>query len=132
MAVFSTADASIIVAVITLLGAVVMRDRQRNKQLDQINRAVNQVMPGEPTLIQRVRMLEQHAHHERAFRHWMRETTIHISQQVGLHIPTPPEEHHERELDEQHLASDSAEHSTHHLFDRRSGRSRPASRRSFD
>lgn len=91
IAVFSTGDAAIIVAIITAIGApiVAMLVRQK-KSIDQISTAVNHVSPGEPTLIQRVRDIQAD---NRDFRQWTHESIKAIALQVGAEIKDPPEEH---------------------------------------
>lgn len=48
-------------------------------EVQQINRAVNHVEPGEITLIQRVRVLEQH-------QQWVREVLTALAAQLGVDI----------------------------------------------
>lgn len=48
-------------------------------EVQQINRAVNHVEPGEATLVQRVRVLEQH-------QQWVRRTLTLLAVQLGVNI----------------------------------------------
>lgn len=55
----------------------------------QINRAVNHVGPGEPTLIERVKHNERQ---DRLFRVWIQDALVTVATQVGVSLPrTPPE-----------------------------------------
>ncbi len=83
---FSTGDAAVIVAVLSLTGTwVAARNR---KAIQQINRAVNHRPNGEPTLIQRVVRLEQNSslHAE-----WSAQVLVAVAEQVGVDIPARPE-----------------------------------------
>lgn len=90
-AVFTQADATVVVAIITLIGAplVTMLVRQR-RSIEQINKAVNHVGPNEPTLIQRVRDIQAD---NAEFRKWTHDSMKAIAVQVGAKLDDPPAEH---------------------------------------
>jgi hypothetical protein len=91
IAVFTNADATVIVAIITVIGAplITMMLRQR-RSLEQINRAVNHVGDNEPTLIQRVRDIQAD---NAGFRKWTHDSMKAIAVQVGAKLDDPPAEH---------------------------------------
>lgn len=59
------------------------------KSLNQINRAVNHVEEGEPTLIQRVKRNEEES---REFHHWVTRALTALAKQVGVNLDPPPGE----------------------------------------
>lgn len=85
-AVFSTGDASIVVALIVAT-VTLINTRGNRKAIQQINNAVNHVEPGEPTLIQRVKNMELHTStHIR----WTEEALSALAKQIGVNLPTKP------------------------------------------
>lgn len=80
-----TGLAMIIAAVIAAIPASLALWNRRS--LAQINRAVNHVSKGEPTLIERVRRIEEDQRH---FRDWVVHTLTAVAEQVGTQLPTPP------------------------------------------
>ena len=86
LAVFSVADASIVVALIGLIATYITTRRNR-KDIKQINKAVNHVGDGEPTLIQRVKRLEA-----RSEKHaeWESAAFKAIADQIGVQLPERP------------------------------------------
>ena len=85
----------IVVALITassVLGAVILTNRRMKRiegSTEQINRAVNHVNPGEPTLIQRVKHNEEE---QRVFRIWTMKAMQAIGSQVGVNLPPAPKQ----------------------------------------
>jgi uncharacterized protein (UPF0297 family) len=59
------------------------------KSLNQINRAVNHVGKGEPTLIQRVKKNEEES---REYHRWVQQALTALAKQVGVHLDPPPQE----------------------------------------
>jgi uncharacterized membrane protein YhiD involved in acid resistance len=57
------------------------------KSLNQINRAVNHVEKGEPTLIQRVKKNEEES---REFQQWVKQALMALAKQVGVLLDEPP------------------------------------------
>lgn len=57
------------------------------KSVSQINRAVNHVDKGEPTLIERVRKAEKE---NKEFRDWVISALVALGAQVGSKLPEPP------------------------------------------
>ena len=57
------------------------------RSISQINRAVNHVSEGEPTLIERVRRIEED---QEAFRSWVFEALKAVALQVGTTVSDPP------------------------------------------
>lgn len=57
------------------------------KSVSQINRAVNHVEKGEPTLIERVRKAEKE---NKEFRDWVISALVALGAQVGTRLPEPP------------------------------------------
>lgn len=91
IAVFSQADATVVVAVVTLIGGPMAALLIRQKRsIEQINKAVNHVGPNEPTLIQRVRDIQAD---NADFRAWTHESMKAIAMQVGATLTEPPAEH---------------------------------------
>lgn len=87
LALFSVADASVVVAVISALSAMYIATRSR-KEIKQINTAVNHQGPNEPTLIERVKRIEnQNASHTL----WEIKVFNAIAKQLGIEVPQPPE-----------------------------------------
>ena len=82
LAVFSAADAQIIVAVIA---AVTTMFGLLRREIKHIGRSVNGVGPEEPPLIQQVRDL-------RAHQRWQVEAVKELARVLGVKIPPPPSE----------------------------------------
>lgn len=59
------------------------------KSISQINRAVNHVGKGEPTLIERVTTSERD---NKEFREWVVTALTALGNQVGTKLPPPPKE----------------------------------------
>lgn len=57
------------------------------KSISQINRAVNHVGKGEPTLIERVKNSERE---NKEFREWVVSALVALGDQVGTKLPNPP------------------------------------------
>lgn len=57
------------------------------KSISQINRAVNHVEKGEPTLIERVKTSEKE---NKEFREWVVSALLALGDQVGTKLPNPP------------------------------------------
>lgn len=84
LALLSTGDAAVVVAVLALLFGTSTGIAMRNRRdIKQINRAVNHVEEGEPTLIQRTRWLEES-------QQWNVATLQAVARQVGVDTPPPP------------------------------------------
>lgn len=72
-----------------LIGAVPASIALWNRRaINQINRAVNHVEQGEPTLIQRVKNNEKEA---QEFYSWTKQALISLARQVGVSLDDPPE-----------------------------------------
>lgn len=79
------AVAIVIAAVVTTFGGVAIA--RMNKSVKQINRAVNHVSEGAPTLVQRVSLIErQNAVHRR----WEQQVFNSFASQLGVKLPPPP------------------------------------------
>ena len=82
---FSPADASVIVAVIVAAtGAIAHRNR---RDIKQINRAVNHQGADQPTLIQRVILLEKN---QTIHTTWTAEALVAVAGQIGVQLPDRP------------------------------------------
>lgn len=92
LAVFSAADASVLVAVIAMIATPTVIAIRTRRDVKQINRAVNHVGLGEPTLIQRVRDIQADNHE---FRLWSAQAITLIAKEVGAHLDPPPAERHD-------------------------------------
>ena len=92
LAVFSTADATVVVALIAMIATPTVIAIRTRRDVRQINRAVNHVAPGEPTLIQRVRDIQADNHE---FRLWSAQAIARIAQEVGARLDPPPAERHD-------------------------------------
>lgn len=102
IALLSTADATVVVAIIALVSTfIAIRTRQDVKQ---INKAVNHVAEGEPTLIQRVRDIQRDNHE---FRLWTHESMFRIAKEVGAHLNRPPAQRGHDGSDEAPSAGDT-------------------------
>jgi len=82
-----TGTAMIVAAVIAAIPASLALWNRRS--LNQINRAVNHVGKGEPTLIERVRGIESE---QKEFRRWVSSALRQVAIQVGTHLPDPEKE----------------------------------------
>lgn len=80
-----TGTAMIAAAVIAAIPALITLWVRRS--ISQINRAVNHVKAGEPTLIERVRRIEEDQHH---FREWVFHALKAVAVQVGTTVSDPP------------------------------------------
>lgn len=80
-----TGTAMIVAAIIAAIPASLALWNRRS--LAQINRAVNHVSEGEPTLIERVRRIEENQSH---FRDWVVLALTAVAEQVGTRLETPP------------------------------------------
>lgn len=80
-----TGTAMIAAAVIAAIPALITLWVRRS--VSQINRAVNHVQKGEPTLIERVRNIEEDQGH---FREWVFSALKAVAIQVGSTVPDPP------------------------------------------
>ena len=87
LAMFSVADASIIVAVVTATATFVTVRRSR-KVMNEINLAVNHQGKGSPTLVQRVIRMEKAT---AAAALWELSTLSAMARQLGIEIPQPPQ-----------------------------------------
>lgn len=77
--------ATVISAAIAVIPAsIAMWNR---KSLNQINKAVNHIEKGEPTLIQRVKQNEQES---REFHLWVQKALTALAKQVGVHLDDAP------------------------------------------
>lgn len=86
--VFSTADAAVVVAVISLIaGWVTVVGARTRKEIRQINRAVNHQGDNQPTLIQRVIHLEQNQAIHAA---WTADVLMSLCAQIGASLPPRP------------------------------------------
>lgn len=81
-----TGLAMVIAAVIAAIPASLALWNRRS--LSQINRAVNHVGEGEPTLIDRVRTSEKE---NKEFRDWVVQALHAVANQIGTSLPKPPE-----------------------------------------
>ena len=88
---FSVADASIIVALITAIATYVTTRKNRH-DLKQINHAVNHVPAGSPTLIQRVVQLEEHHARQKRHAEWEAQAICAIARQIGVILPEHPKD----------------------------------------
>jgi hypothetical protein len=95
IALISQGDALIIVALIGLISTVLVANRRSGKSLEQINRAVNHIGPGEPTLIERVRKLETASDELNKHSRWVRHSMRELARQMGMQIPDDYTDHHE-------------------------------------
>lgn len=86
LALFSVADASIVVALISAVSAILVSTKSR-KDIKQINTAVNHQGPNEPTLIQRVKNIESQSESHAL---WEIEVFNAIAKQLGIEVPKPP------------------------------------------
>lgn len=77
--------ATVIAAIIAAVPASIAL--WNRKSINQINRAVNHVEEGEPTLIQRVK---QNEHESREFHLWVQKALTALAKQVGVHLEEPP------------------------------------------
>lgn len=77
-----TGTAMIVSAVIAAIPASIALWNRRS--LNQINRAVNHVAKGEPTLIERVRSIEAE---QKSFREWVTGALKQVALQVGTKLP---------------------------------------------
>lgn len=77
--------ATVIAAIIAAIPASIAL--WNRKSLNQINRAVNHVKEGEPTLIERVKNNEEES---REFQHWVTRALTALANQVGVHLDPPP------------------------------------------
>jgi hypothetical protein len=68
---------------VILIGLLINSHRTRRNS-EQINRAVNHVPPGSPTLIARVVSVEKN-------QDWQGDCIIAIAQHVGAHLPPKPD-----------------------------------------
>ena len=92
LAVFSTADATVVVALIAMIATPTIIATKTRRDVQQINRAVNHVGAGEPTLIQRVRDIQSDNHE---FRLWSAQAITLIAKEVGAHLDPPPAGRHD-------------------------------------
>lgn len=77
--------ATVIAAIIAAVPASIAL--WNRKSINQINRAVNHVDKGEPTLIQRVKQNEQES---REFHMWVQKALTALAKQVGVSLEEPP------------------------------------------
>ena len=85
IATLSLAYGTIIAALITSIPASIALWNRRS--LNQINRAVNHVNPGEPTLIERVKRIESNTE---TFNQWVVTALVAVAEQVGTKLPDRP------------------------------------------
>lgn len=74
------------------LGATYITTRRNRKDLKQINKAVNHVGEGEPTLIQRVKNLEMRSE---KYAEWESAAFKAIADQIGVTLPERPKQESE-------------------------------------
>lgn len=65
------------------LVALLVNARRSSRETSQINRAVNHVRPGSPTLVKRVEHVETKVD-------WVVDSVSAIATHVGCHLPSPP------------------------------------------
>jgi len=87
--VLSAADASVIVALIAMIATPTIIAIKNTRQLNRVERSVNHVGVGEPTLIQMVRDAQADSHE---FRVWTHDAMVRIAAEVGAHLPDMPAE----------------------------------------
>lgn len=85
LAQIDTGTATVIAAAITIIPTVFAI--WIRKSVSQINRAVNHVEKGEPTLIERVKNSERE---NKEFREWVVSALLALGDQVGTKLPNPP------------------------------------------
>jgi HAMP domain-containing protein len=85
MIALDTGTATVLAALIAAIPAGIALWNRR--ALNQINRAVNHVEKGEPTLIQRVKKNEEES---RDFQKWVEQALVALAQQVGVKLDRYP------------------------------------------
>lgn len=88
--------AAVLVAAITgtfgLLTALLVQQRKTYREVRQVNRAVNHVAPGEPTLVERVQRLERRSDVQTR---WLGDVLTLLAAQLGVKLPPAPREEDE-------------------------------------
>lgn len=69
------------------LFALILQNRRNGRKLNEVGRAVNNVPPGRPTLVQRVERLEEMG--QRRDDYLVQALTI-LADQLGVKLPPPP------------------------------------------
>ena len=80
----------VLVTQVVLLTALFVRQGRNKEGIDQINRAVNHSDPGDDTLVQRVKNVEQAVKTAQAHRGWERDAFMKIAHHVGCILPPYP------------------------------------------
>ena len=79
---------SVLIVQLTGLVVLLIKMSRTQREVSQVNRAVNHVKPGAPTLIERVAALErEQARH----RDWTYDSMCAIAHQLGVKLPPPPD-----------------------------------------
>lgn len=86
----------VLVTQLVVLTGLFVQQRRQGHSVDQINRAVNHQPDEEPTLVQRVRNVEERteelAKQTRTHRDWEHKAFAALAIHVGCHLPPHPKE----------------------------------------